>query len=103
LRVGKLDLDVLLFNAGKLAVKFIGFREFLDIEAGLEGPHVAAATVVLVTITAGVTRVGVEVIEETEERGEGGGVGVDEGSWEERHLACCDLWREKSSLGCSDW
>jgi len=65
LLVDELDLDVLLVNAGKFTVEFIGVLDFLDIELGLEGlQRVVAAT-------AG-ARVVVEVIEEAEEGCEGG-------------------------------
>jgi hypothetical protein len=58
------------------------------------------ATIVMATDSAGVV---VKVIEESEERPEGGnGIVGDECSWEERHFACC-LGFDKSSFNLSDW
>jgi len=97
LGIGELDLNVLLFNAGKFTVQLVCVGHLLDIESRLEGPQVAS---VVMSITTGRPGVGVEVIEETEERGEGW-IGAYECAREERHLAC-NCWLEDSLSG-SDW
>jgi hypothetical protein len=80
--VRELDVNILLLNAGKFAVEFIGILDFLDIELGSEGLQVTTdGAVTLATVL-------IEVIQHAEEGMEGGcGVGGDERSWEERHLA----------------
>jgi len=64
LRVRELDVDVLLLQAGKLTVELIGVRRFLHIELWLEASECRL-------LWADRAVVGIEVVEETEERGEG--------------------------------
>jgi len=83
LRFSELDLHIVLVDARKLAVELVGVGDFADIELGLELRE-SSPTAVLSTA---LTRVCVKVVEETEERGEGG-VGVVNVAREESHCAC---------------
>jgi len=79
-------------------VEFVAGFYFFDVELGVEGfGETGGFAAVALTV-------GVEVIEEAEERVEGGRAGVvvagDEGSWEgERHFGCVgercfgDCWK----------
>jgi len=72
LGVAELDLNVLLLDTGKFAVELVGVLEFLDIELGGEG--LQESTVVVAAIgSCRVAAVVLEVIEQAEERSEGGG------------------------------
>lgn len=73
LDVGELDLDVLLVDAGQLAVQLIGVLDLLDVELGGEGFQDVAAGPRLGCVL-GALRVLLEVVEEAEERMEGGAV-----------------------------
>ena len=106
LGVCELDIDVVLVDTGELAVEFVGVAQLLDVKLGVEALHDAAAGMVMVIVVAtfaggGAFVVGVEVVEEAEERVEGGGVVGDEGFWEERHLAYWGV--EESSLSLIEW
>lgn len=91
LSVGELDLDIFLLDTREFAVEFIGIFNLLDIELGVECLQGAAPVVMGIAVAA----VLIEVVEKAEERSEASVV-VDEGSWEERHVAC---WFE-NSLSC---
>lgn len=83
MRVGELDLDILLIDARKLAVEFVRILNLLDVEFGVEGLEVGVGGTVY---GAGDL---VELVEEAEDGGEGGLRVVDESAaGEERHLAC---------------
>jgi len=70
-------VNVLLVHTRELAVEFIALLGLADIELGLPGRDLART----------LARVGVIVLEETEERSEGdAGVGVVEVSGEESHF-----------------
>jgi hypothetical protein len=86
LGIGELDLNILLLNAWKFSMKFVGVGNLLDIELGAEGLQVRA---VMTTLRNVATRVLIEVIEKSEEGGEGS-VGIVWNKWtrEERHVAC---------------
>ena len=76
-------------------MEFVGIWELLDVELGSEGLRCGVALVVL--------PMGVVVailIEEAEERGEGGAGLGDKTSWEERHFARRSRCEEYS---LSDW
>lgn len=86
--VDKLDFDVLLFNAGELAVKLVAVADFLDIELGAEGFHSVTLTVGASDVALALLRIGVEVVEEANERVEGRCLGGE--AWEVvegRHVA----------------
>jgi hypothetical protein len=87
LGIGELDLNILLLNAWKLSMKFVGVGNLLDIKLGVEGLQVRAVMAALRNVAA--TRVLIEVIEKSEEGGEGS-VGIVCNKWarEERHVAC---------------
>lgn len=74
LGVGEFDLDVFLFDAGELAVEFIGVCDFLDVEFGGEGAE-GSSGVVVVTLRGVAGLVLLKIVEEAEERREGGGGG----------------------------
>ena len=95
LSVCELDLDIFLLDTWEFAVEFIGVVNLLDIELGVECLHDAAPMVMEIAAAA----VLIEVVEKAEERGEASVI-VDEGSWEERHVAC---WFEDSLSYLSDW
>lgn len=78
-------------------MKLICVGLLLHIKFGLEGLHVAS---VVMSIAARRPCVGVEVIEEAEERGEGW-VRAHKCAREERHLAC-NCWFDNSQSGF-DW
>ena len=82
-RIGELDVHVLLIDAGQFALEFVGVFDFADVEFGLEGADGGGAA------GAGAGAVDVVVVEEAEEGGE---VGCVVGkAWEQRH--CADgLW-----------
>jgi len=81
--VGEFDLNVLLVDAGKLAMEFITILDLSEIKLWGEGLQMSASGGAV-----NIAGVLVELIEHTEERVERGGWVVgDEGSWEKRHLA----------------
>lgn len=85
LRVGELDVDILLLDAGKLAVELVDVLRLPQVELGSEGLEVSSvvAPVLLLRSVAGIL---VEVIDETEEAGEVGlGRSVESRS-EHRHF-----------------
>jgi hypothetical protein len=67
LGIGELDLNILLLNAWKFSMKFVGVGNLLDIELGAEGLQVRA---VMTTLRNVATRVLIEVIEKSEEGGD---------------------------------
>jgi hypothetical protein len=83
LRFSELDLHIVLADAGELAVELVGVVNFADIELGLELRESSPTAV----LSSALTRVCVKVVEETEERGEGG-VGVVNVAREESHCGC---------------
>lgn len=101
LGVGEFDFDILLLDAWKFAVKFVSLRKLLDIKLGREALHDVAAAAMMTTLVSGGVSISVKVVEETEERVEGRVAG-NEGSWEERHLACW-YFCEKSSCELLSW
>lgn len=70
--VGELDGDVLLLQAGELAVKLIGILDLADIELGLEGRDVVAVGAAGGAVLTALAGIVVEVLQKTEERSEGG-------------------------------
>jgi hypothetical protein len=85
LRLGELDLEVLLGKTGKLSVQLIGIGGFADVKPRLPVGDVRAAARGVVGAGVFSTRVLVKVLEETEEGAEGGVVVVD-GAREECHF-----------------
>jgi len=86
LGIGELDLNILLLNAWKFSMKFVGVGNLLDIEIGAEGLQVRA---VMTTLRNVATRVLIEVIEKSEEGGEGSvRIACNKRTREERHVAC---------------
>lgn len=87
LGIGEFNLNILLLNARKLSMKFVGVGNLLDIKFGAEGLQVRAVMTALRSVAA--TRVLIEVIEKSEEGSEGS-VGIVCNKWarEERHVAC---------------
>ena len=84
LRVGELDIDVLLGHARQLAMELISVACFANVKLGLPCWETGASSLAL-------TRVVVEFVkkaEERSERGVRGGSVVVEGSWKEGHCAC---------------
>jgi hypothetical protein len=84
LRVGELDIDVLLGHARQLAMELISVVCFANVKLGLPCWETGASSLAL-------TRVVVEFVKKTEERSERGvrgGSVVVEGSWKEGHCAC---------------
>jgi len=83
--LGELNVDILALDARELAVQLVGVLRLADVELGVEMPRCEAA------LAVGGSRVGVaalapvvvKVVEQTEERGEGGGVGGVEVAREE--------------------
>jgi len=85
--IGKFDLDILLLDSREFAMQFVSVLAFLDVELG--GECLQGGADVAVTLAA----VLIEVVEHAKEWLEGGvrGVGGDEWTCKERHLAfgCC--------------
>jgi len=77
LGLGELDMNILLSNAGKLAVEFVEVSRLADIKLWLPSGYSSSSL--------SLARVVVKVVEKTEERSEGG-VGVVESSREEGHF-----------------
>jgi len=106
LGVGELDLNILLIDAGKLAVELVLSILLADVELGVEcfGDLVGSAHNIAVRIAASI---GVEVVKETEERTKANvGLGSEIRTWQERHVALSVRWcRHESSLwlSASDW
>jgi len=75
LRIAKLDLDILALYTRQLAMETVAVLMLLDIELWLPGLQLASNIEIAVVV---------EVVEETEERGECR-VGVEKWSWNERH------------------
>lgn len=67
LRVGKLDVDILLLHSRELAMKFVSFARLTDVELGLPVSDSAAAGTLSVVALAGVV---VKVLKKAEERSE---------------------------------
>jgi hypothetical protein len=88
LRLREFDMDVFLVDTRELAVKFVGVASLADVKLGLPMGHLGATTAIV-----GLAGVGVKVVEETEERGEGGGVVVELG--EEDHFERCERLLER--------
>jgi len=90
LGISELDLNILLLNAWKFSMKFVGVSNLLNIELGAEGLQMRAVMTILSNVA---TSVLIEVIEKSEEGGEGS-VGVVRHKWtrEERHVACWCCW-----------
>jgi hypothetical protein len=81
--VGEFDLDVLLVDAGKLAMEFVSVLDLSEIKLWGEGFQMSASGGAV-----NIAGVLVELIEHTEERVERGGWVIgDKASWEKRHLA----------------
>lgn len=86
--ISELDLDILLLDSGKFAVKFVGILDLLDVKLWSEGLQ-GSASALLNALVA------IEVVEHTKEWLEGEGwVGGKESSWEERHPALWCYWLE---------
>jgi len=103
LRICEFDFHVALLHTGKFSVEFVGPTSLLDVELGAKCLHDVATTVVMsVVIGSAAPRVGVEVVKESEERMEGGGIVGDEGFREERHFARVS-GSENYSLCLTDW
>lgn len=77
LRVGELNVDVLLRDAREFTVEVVGIVGLADVEARSEGAHAGHLTTALA--------VGVVVVQKTEERGE---VSSGRHGSEERHFGC---------------
>jgi hypothetical protein len=87
LRLSEFDVNVVLGHAGELSMELVGFASLADIELGLPvGEAASASTTVLLSLT----RVAIEVVEETEE-GSKGSIGVVEVAREESHCVCVDV------------
>ncbi|ROV97667.1 hypothetical protein VSDG_04565 [Cytospora chrysosperma] len=97
LRLGELDVDVVLLDAGELTVELVGVLRLLHVEARGEGGSGAAGAMAGAGLSAGLLGVLVEVIQEAEERGERG-LRSKVGSWEERHFAGCGRDRSKKTV-----
>lgn len=69
LRVGKLDVHILLLHSRELAMEFVSFARLADVKLGLPVSDSAAAGTLVVVALAGVV---VEVLKKAEERSEGG-------------------------------
>lgn len=101
LRLGKFDLDILTFEAGKLAVKFIGVLSLVQVELRIDDAGLAAAAggvgdgVALLTLE--LAREVIEVAKQTEEGGEAG-VRVVETAREESHFVV--VWGVYVQMGC---
>lgn len=90
LRISEFDVDVLLGHAGELSMELVGLASLADIELGLPvGEAASTGTTVLLSLT----RVAIEVVEETKE-GSKGSIGVVEVAREESHCVCVDVWKE---------
>lgn len=89
LGLGELDANILLGHTRELAMELIGVGGLADVKLGLPGWESGTSPMGL---TLSLARVAVKVIEEAEERREGGvgGLLVVEGSREEGH--CVDFW-----------
>lgn len=85
LRLGELDMNIRLLHAGEFAVKLIELSGLADIKLGLPVAKAGAASA---SSVGSLARVAVEVVKETEERGEGS-VGVVEVTGEKSHCICC--------------
>ena len=95
--VGELDVDVLLLNAGKFAVKLESGLRLNQVPFGGECLQVGACGVFTTTNPA----VSIKVVQHSEEGLERvySRVGIDESAWKVRHLACLFCWcSEKNSL-----
>jgi hypothetical protein len=81
LRLGEFDLNIFFAHARKLSMELIGLSSLADIELRLPVAETTAASAVLSLV---LTRVAIEVVKETEERGKGS-IGVVEVAREESH------------------
>lgn len=97
LRLGELDVDVVLLDAGELSVELVGVLGLLHVEARGEGGSGAAGAMAGAGLGAGLLGVLVEVIQEAEERGERG-LRSKVGSREEGHFAGCGGDRSKKTV-----
>lgn len=80
MRVDELDGNVLLVDAGQLALKLVRFFVFANVKLGLKGTDGGSRASPIATARA----VDVVVVEKTEEWGE---IALWE-AWEEGHVAC---------------
>lgn len=71
LRIREIDLDIFLFDAGELTVKFVTVRELFDVEFGSKGLQICTTGEETVVVIA--TIVSIEVVEKTKERVKGCG------------------------------
>lgn len=71
LRLRELDADVILLDAGELAVELVGVFCLLHVELGAEGAG-NLALALAAALRVGLATVVIEVVEESEERGERG-------------------------------
>ncbi|KAI6770593.1 hypothetical protein HG530_005222 [Fusarium avenaceum] len=101
LRLGELDVNILLAHAGELAMELVGISSLADIELWLPLAEAGASGTVL---SLALARVAIEVVKETEERGKGS-IGVVKVAREESHCVClvddwveCDLLQDDSVL-----
>lgn len=97
LRLGELDVDVVLLDAGELTVELVGVLRLLHVEARGEGGSGAAGAIAGAGLGAGLLGVLVEVIQEAEEGGKRG-LRSKVGSREERHVAGCGGDRSKKTV-----
>lgn len=86
LRLGKLNLNILLLHAGELAMELVGLTSLTDIKFWLPVGKAAA------TSALSLTRVAVKVIEKAEEGSERGVGVVVEVAREESHCDCLIVW-----------
>lgn len=87
LRLSEFNVDVFLGHARELSMKLVGLASLANIELGLPvGEAASTGTTVLLSLT----RVAIEVVEETEE-GSKGSIGVVEVAGEESHCVCVDV------------
>lgn len=92
LRVGELDVHVLLLDAGQLAVQLVGCVRLPQVELGREGRDVVAAVARGRALGAVLRRVLVKVVDQAEETREVGLGGRVEAGAEQRHVAACGVW-----------
>lgn len=90
LRVGELNVDILAIDAWQLAVQLVRVLRLADVELWVEGAGADTPTLAAVGVrgTLDFAAIVVEVVEETEERGEAW-VSAIEGTREERHFGWC--------------
>lgn len=93
LRLGELNVNVFLDHSGQLAVEFVGVSDLADIKLGLPVQETCPTAIGLCILA----RVGVKVVEKTEEGSEGGVI-VVKVAREESHRADLGAGRLKRCL-----